>query len=87
LYELRDRSSRIDPIVTAVLTAYASLTSGVVVFVSAAADTDLAIRHYVNVEGSAQSDVLTTWRVRPMILAGFGFTAIGDTASLSDAKR
>ncbi|HEY2509971.1 MAG TPA: hypothetical protein VGI39_03920 [Polyangiaceae bacterium] len=78
--QLETETARADPILCGVLTASASLASGVVVLLSAAADVDLASRRYVAFEGTRETDVLSTWRVRPMILAGFGFTALGDSA-------
>ena len=77
--QLEKESARVDPILCGVITASASLASGVVVLLSAAADVDLATRHYVAYRGTSEVDVLSTWRVRPMILAGFGFTALGDS--------
>jgi hypothetical protein len=71
-------TTRTDAILSAMATAHAALFPGVVFLVSAGADVDLASRRYVLAQGSAETDVLAPWRVRPMVLAGFGFTAFGD---------
>ena len=46
--------------------------------VSAGADMDLDSRQYVLAQGATSHPILEPWRFRPMILAGFGFTALGD---------
>jgi hypothetical protein len=81
------QTSRVDPIVCGVATAHAAIAAGVVLLLSAAADVDLEARHYVLSEGATQTDVLSPWRVRPMILAGFGFTAIGEGHSPPSEAR
>jgi hypothetical protein len=40
-------------------------------------DYDLAPSHYVVVAGTAVDPVLAPWTVRPTLLAGFTFTALG----------
>jgi hypothetical protein len=75
---LNGTTMRTDPILSAMATAHVALFPGVVFLVSAGVDVDLDSRHYVFAQGSTETDVLDPWRVRPMLLAGFGFTALGD---------
>jgi len=75
---LNNPTTFVDPILSAMLTAHAGLVPGVVVLLSAGVDFDPYSRQYVLAQGSADTEVLSSWRVRPMILAGFGFTALGD---------
>jgi hypothetical protein len=75
---LDPQSTRVDALLSAMLTAHAGVAPGVVFLLSAGIDVDLASRQYVLVDGVATTDVFDPWRVRPMILAGFGFTALGD---------
>ena len=75
---LGSSTTRADAILSGVASAHVAITSGVVFLVAAACDVDLASRQYVLAQGSADSEVLAPWRVRPMILAGFGFTALGE---------
>jgi hypothetical protein len=71
-------TSRVDPIVSGVVTARVALAAGVVFVVAADADVDLISRHYVVDQGASQSDVFAPWSVRPTIFAGLAFTAIGE---------
>jgi hypothetical protein len=71
-------TTRTDPILSAMATAHVALFPGVVFLLSAGVDVDLDSRRYVFAEGATETDVLAPWRVRPMMLAGFGFTAFGD---------
>jgi hypothetical protein len=87
LASLEQPTTKVDPVLTALLTAHAQLASGVVLLLSAAADVDLASRHYVGQSGATTDEVLSTWRVRPMILAGVGFTALGDEPASPTASR
>ncbi len=75
---LQGEKMRVDPMLSAMLTAHAGLVPGVVFLVSAGVDVDLAQREYVFDQGSSATAVLSPWRVRPMVLAGFGFAALGD---------
>jgi hypothetical protein len=69
--------TNVDPILTALATAYIGLTPGVALTVTARAEWDLNPRSYV-VDGTGGGDVVfAPWRVRPVALAGFTFTAIG----------
>ncbi|MGO9000331.1 MAG: hypothetical protein ACLQVI_43975 [Polyangiaceae bacterium] len=75
---VNDQTTRIDALLSAMLTAHVGLTAGVVLLVSAGVDVDLDSRRYVYAQGSTDTPLLAPWNVRPMILAGFGFTALGD---------
>jgi hypothetical protein len=69
--------NRVDPIVTALATADAALAPGVAFTLVVGADVDFAApQYFVNPGGG---DILTTWRVRPVALAGFTFTAVGNS--------
>jgi hypothetical protein len=69
--------NHVDPIVTAMVTAYAALAPGVAFTLVVGADVDLAPPEYA-VNGPGGGDILTPWRVRPVALAGFTFTAVGN---------
>jgi hypothetical protein len=71
-------NTSIDRILSAMLTVHVALSGGVVALVSAGVDMDLDSRQYVLAQGASQSSVLEPWRFRPMVLAGFGFAALGD---------
>jgi len=71
-------TTRLDPILSPVLEGHFGLTAGVVLTVAVACDFDLASRRYVLEEGGADSNVFVPWRVRPTLLAGFTFTALGE---------
>ena len=75
---LDDQTTRIDAILSTMLTAHAAVAPGVVFLLSAGIDADLDSRQYVLAQGPTNTEVLEPWQVRPMILAGFGFTALGD---------
>lgn len=77
---LGDNSTRIDPMLTSMLTARIGIVPGVVLLASAGIDVDLSTRAYVVDVGGARTDVLSPWRVRPAILIGFAFTAFGAAA-------
>jgi len=53
------------------------LVPSVVLTVMALGDLDLAPSRYVVVQGAAVEPVLAPWTVRPTLLAGFTFTAVG----------
>ena len=74
---LKSETTRIDPIFSAMATAHAGLVPGVVFLLSAGIDVDPESRDYV-LRGSTVTDVLAPSHVRPMVLAGFGFAALGD---------
>jgi len=70
--------SKVDPVLTARATVYVALAPGVALTVVAGGDVDLATpRHYFIVDGAQDPDVFVPWRVRPVVLAGFTFTAAG----------
>jgi hypothetical protein len=70
-------TTRADPVVSAFAAAHVRLVPSVVLTVMALGDLDLAPSRYVVVEGSSVEPVLAPWRVRPTLLAGFTFTALG----------
>lgn len=76
-------ADQVDPIVTALATAYAALAPGVVFTLVVGADVDLTARQfYVDGQGGGNmggGNILTPWRVRPIALAGFTFTAVGSS--------
>ncbi|HEX4446341.1 MAG TPA: hypothetical protein VH044_06390, partial [Polyangiaceae bacterium] len=72
-------STRADPILTALATGYVALTPGVALTFVAGAEWDVTPREYL-VTGPGSGDqlaLLAPWRVRPVALAGFTFTALG----------
>ncbi len=71
-------TTRTDPVLSAVVAAHFPLVPSVVLSLLVGADADLATRTYVLHEGSAETGVLAPWRVRPTVLAGFTFTALGE---------
>jgi hypothetical protein len=71
-------ATRVDRILSAMITAHAGISSGVIVLLSAGVDMDLDSRQYVLADGNTLDPVLVPWQFRPMVLAGFGFTALGD---------
>jgi hypothetical protein len=70
-------TTRADPMVTAFAAAHVRLVPSVVLTVMALGDLDLAPSRYVVDDGAAVDPVLAPWRVRPTLLAGFTFTALG----------
>ena len=69
-------ASRVDPIVTALATAYMALAPGVAFTVVVGTDVDFVPPEY-QVRGAQGGEILTPWRVQPLALAGFTFTAVG----------
>jgi hypothetical protein len=65
-----------DPMLTARVTAYVALAPGVALTLVAGSDFDVAPQHYA-INGVGGGDILVPWRVRPALLAGFTFTALG----------
>jgi hypothetical protein len=74
---LGDGTTRADPVVSAFVAAHVRLVPSVVLTVMALGDLDLAPSRYVVVDGASVDPVLAPWRVRPTLLAGFTFTALG----------
>jgi hypothetical protein len=71
-------TTRVDPIVAGVVTAHFAVSRGVAFTVTADADVDLVSRHYVVDFGDRRETLFDPWRVRPALLAGFTFTALGE---------
>jgi hypothetical protein len=65
---------RVDPILTALATAYLALAPSVAFTIVLGTDVDFVPPEYVI---APRSDVLHPWLVRPFALAGFTFTAVG----------
>ena len=78
--QLASPTTRADPIVSAFVATHIKLAPGFALTVMALGDLDLAPSRYVVVEGTAAEPVLAPWRVRPTLLGGFTFTAIGHPA-------
>jgi hypothetical protein len=70
-------TTRADPMLSAFVAAHVRLVPSVVLTVMALGDLDLAPSRYVVVQGAAVEPVLAPWTVRPTLLAGFTFTALG----------
>jgi len=70
-------STRADPVVSAFVAAHVRLVPSVVLTVMGLGDLDLAPSRYVVADGTAVDPLLAPWRVRPTLLAGFTFTALG----------
>jgi hypothetical protein len=75
---LGSSTTRFDPVLSAGITARIALVSDVVLLIGVVADADVTARHYVFADRGQQVDVLDPWRVRPMLLAGLSFTALGE---------
>ncbi|WP_205633704.1 hypothetical protein [Labilithrix luteola] len=73
-------TSRIDPLLTSMLTARIGIVPGVVLLASAGIDVDLSTRAYIVDNAGTRTEVLSPWRVRPAIVLGFAFTALGPAA-------
>ncbi len=73
-------SNRVEPILTALATAYVELAPGVAFTLVAGADVDFVPPQYaVGGPGASEiSDIPSPWHVRPVALAGFTFTAVGN---------
>jgi hypothetical protein len=85
--DLGGSSTRVDPILTAGLTAQFALAPDVVVLLSALSDFDVASRHYVVEEHGQRGDVLSPWNIRPTLLAGLSFSAFGEAPFAARARR
>jgi hypothetical protein len=71
-------TTRADPILSAAVTGHVAIAQGVAFTVTALCDFDLANRRYVELDGTEPEPVFVPWQVRPMLLAGFTFTALGE---------
>jgi len=80
-------TTRADPIVSAFVAAHVALAPGVAMTVAVLGDLDLTPSRYVVVDGTAVEAVLAPWSVRPTLLAGFTFTALGEPAFASWDRR
>ncbi len=74
---LRGATTRADGIVSGLLTARLAVFRGASLMVSAGADGDVSTRDYVVEQGAARTTLLAPWRVRPVVLIGLSFTALG----------
>ena len=74
---LRGATTRADGIVSGLLTARLAVFRGASLMVSAGADGDVSTRDYVVEQGAARTTLLAPWRVRPVVLVGLSFTALG----------
>jgi hypothetical protein len=70
-------ATRGDPVVTAFVSAHVRLVPGVALTLLALGDVDLSPSRYVVAQGTSVDPALSPWRVRPTLLAGFTFTALG----------
>jgi hypothetical protein len=71
-------STKADPVLAGLVTGYASLTPGVALTLAAGVEWDVTPAAYYVAAGSGRSDIFVPWRVRPLLLAGFTFTAVGN---------
>ena len=74
---LRADTTRADPVVSAFAAAHVRLVPSVVLTVMGLGDLILAPSRYIVMDGAAVDPVLAPWRVRPTLMAGFTFTALG----------
>jgi hypothetical protein len=74
---LNSSSTRFDPLLSAIVTLHVALSPSVNATLAAMSDFDFATRTYVVNRGGVDSTVLSLWRVRPALVAGFSFTALG----------
>lgn len=72
-------STRADVVLTGAIATHFKLAPGLVLTVALTTDVDLTSRRWVIDEGREAGDVLSPWRVRPALLAGLDFTALGPT--------
>jgi hypothetical protein len=74
-------SDRVDPILTALATAYLELAPSVAFTIVAGTDVDFVPPKYTllaPLRGNPSDVVLFPWPLRPFALAGFTFTAVGN---------
>jgi len=71
-----DSRTEVDAVVTGLLTGYLSLAPGLALTLIAGVEWDVAPHEYVS-NVRQQLEVLKPWPVRPLVLAGFTFTALG----------
>lgn len=68
---------RADFVMTGVVSGYWAIASDVALTVSAVFDVDPSSRTYVFADRGTDERVLAPWNLRPMLLAGLSFTALG----------
>jgi len=73
-------TTRVGPVVSALSTLRISLAPNVVLSLSGIFDVSLVTEQYLFDDRGERSNVLPLWRVRPMLLAGISFTALGASA-------
>jgi hypothetical protein len=71
-------STRADPVLSLVARVRFPLASSVAFAVDVVGDFDLYVQRYVVERGATDDVVLSPWRFRPALLAGFTFTPFGD---------
>ena len=71
-----DVASRVDPILTALVTGYAEITPSIAFTLFVGGEVDLTPPDY-SIGGPGGGDILVPWPVRPFALAGFTFTTFG----------
>ncbi len=74
---LTSSTTRFDPLLSAIVTLHVALSPSVNATLAAMSDFDFATRTYAVNRGGVDSTVLSLWRVRPALVAGFSFTALG----------
>lgn len=67
----------VDPVISAMTTLRVSIAQNVVLSLSAQLDMNLITHEFVLDHRDDRQNVLSLWRVRPMLVAGFSFTAVG----------
>ena len=71
-------TTRFDPILSAAITGHVAIAQGAAFTATATCDFDLVSRSYVEQDGPGQKPIFVPWLARPMLLAGFTFTALGE---------
>jgi hypothetical protein len=74
---LNSSTTSYDPLLSAIVTLHVALSPSVNATLAAMSDFDFASRIYAVKRGDVDSTVLSLWRVRPALVAGFSFTALG----------
>jgi hypothetical protein len=70
-------TSRADPVASAAVVGHLSIAAGTALSLMAATDVDLTSRRWV-VEGTVREAAFAPSNLRPMVMLGFTFTALGD---------
>lgn len=74
---LGESTTRVNAIFSAAVTGRVTIAADVSVTLSAILDVDPSSRRYVLEVGRVDYDVFTPWSLRPMVLAGISFAALG----------